>query len=103
MSDMAESYYEIPSILYRFRSCNTQYFEAELARLIGNSEHFYSAVEFQNDPFDCNPVIEKSSDKDVFQFYQSIRKRFIVSEEALRESFPEESTSSIKSRLRRDF
>jgi|GEM_PF-5477853 len=50
---------ELPSILYRFRSCNTPYFEDELKRLVVKNEAYFPSRVQLNDPVDSLPIIEK--------------------------------------------
>lgn len=69
-----------PNFLYRYRSCDTEYFGEELDRAVRKGEQFFSCVAAANDPFDCNPVYSPSSDRDIFQFHKKLRKKFLVSE-----------------------
>lgn len=53
---------EIPSFLYRYRSCNTPYFEEEIKSLILDNEAYFPSRIQLNDPLDSFPIIEKGVD-----------------------------------------
>lgn len=94
---------DIPKELFRFRSASTDYFEDELTRAVTKQEHYYSTIEGQNDPFDCNPVLTKSSDRELLQFYRNIGRRFVVSEEIVQAHNPNFTPKMIKKELKENF
>ena len=49
----------LPKSLFRYRSCESEYFSDEIERLFKGNEIFYPSRVQLNDPFDCLPVIEK--------------------------------------------
>ncbi len=95
--------YPIPSRLYRYRSCATDYFEDELRAVVERQEQFFSSVKSQNDPFDCNPNFVASSDREVLQLYEKIGKKHLVSMGILREYYPNFSRAELRRLQKRDF
>ena len=50
-----------PGRLYRYRSCDTPFFEQELERMLLKEEIYFPRQTQLNDPFDCQPVFEKGT------------------------------------------
>ena len=53
-----------PKNLYRYRPSGSDFFEEEV-RQLRNNGIFLTPAKFLNDPFDCNPAIQKSSIRDL--------------------------------------
>ena len=51
---------EFPNYLYRYRSNNTEYVDAEIDQAIFHRRIFFSKAVYLNDPFEVRPVYEES-------------------------------------------
>ena len=92
-----------PSELYRFRSASTKYFEDELLRAVRGQEYFFSPIASLNDPFDCNPVIEDSSDRDILKFYRNIGRKYIISEKTVKAHYPDLTRKMIIAEMKKSY
>ncbi|UWR20103.1 DUF2971 domain-containing protein [Sulfitobacter pontiacus] len=79
---------DYPKNFYRFRSSETDYFEDELTKAI-NGDHFFSSIENLNDPFDCNPVYCKSTNRELLDAYKELKIKFLISDTTAKEMFPD--------------
>ncbi|MBV7408025.1 DUF2971 domain-containing protein [Maritimibacter sp. DP1N21-5] len=91
----------IPSTLCRYRPGDTEYALHEIEEALSRKQHWFSSVANANDPFDCNPAFTKSSNKDVFQTYRQLRRRYLVDQHS--EHFFGLGRSHRKRELRKKF
>lgn len=62
---------DFPTYLYRYRPAKVGYFRDELEAL-NRQEIFLTSASFLNDPFDCSPVVERSTLSDITMLIRSV-------------------------------
>lgn len=51
-------------------------------------EHYFVSISEMNDPFDCNPVYEKSPAGEIYKFYKGLGRKYIVDSDKAKERLP---------------